>query len=117
MRIAHERSADGKHLLLTAGKLMSSIAMSCAKPREKFEDALDCPARRTRALTHLQVFDNRKRRENTPTLRHQAHSGTLDYVRRSAGYVVAGDGDRTLGWAKEPADGLDQCRLTNSVPS
>ena len=50
-RVAHQRAADGEHLLLAAGDLVAHVRRVAREPREELVDALEVPAPRAARAT------------------------------------------------------------------
>ena len=66
-RVAHQRPADGEHLLLAAGDLVAPVAAPLRELRKKIVDALEAPAAWTRG--DGEVLLDRERREDIASLR------------------------------------------------
>src|SRR5439155_4188143 len=69
-RVAHQRPADGEHLLLAAGDLVAPVGAPLRELRKKIVDALETPAAWTRG--DAEVLLDRERREDIASLRDQA---------------------------------------------
>ena len=89
--IAHQRAADGEHLLLAAGEIAALSVGELGKFREQREHRVDVPAAGPAggARRHVEIFPHGELGEDAPVLRHEADAGARDAERRQAGDVLA----------------------------
>ncbi len=119
LRIAHERAADGEHLLFAAGERAGALLEPFLQARENAEDVLTVLRVERRVVlqvrAHREIFVHGQVGENHAALGHMAESAGDDPVRGQGGDVLAEKLDPAAFRAKQSGDGLKRGGLARAV--
>ena len=91
LRLAHERSSHGQHLLLAAGERTADLRTALFEAREQLIDMLQIFVKlavRTRVCAHFQIFFNCHSRKNAAAFGALNKAGLDDLVGSHARDVV-----------------------------
>ena len=113
LRIGHQRTGDGQHLLLTAGQLVAHVAAALGQPRKQIVHGLQCPAAGPGG--DRQVLLQRQRGEYLALLRDPAEAQPCAPVRGGAGDVAALPDDAAAGEPGLPHDGEQQRAFADAI--
>jgi hypothetical protein len=116
MGIAHQRAADGQHLLLAAGEDAAGIVGALPQRGEHREHVVDRPASgAARVLgAEEQILADGERGEDVAVLGHVPQTLTRDDVRRQAADLLVPEADGA-GGLHVAHDGLDRRRAPDAV--
>ena len=119
--LAHQRTADGEHLLFAAGKRPGNLAHTFFQSRKQNEYLRqflsDGGFIAPQIRAHLQVFHHRQVRKNHATLRHlrQAAPHNRMYAHRPTMFLSRRSNDfRRFGF-KQPRDGAQRGTLARAI--
>ena len=115
----HQGAADRAHLLLAARERAGLLRLALLEPREQAVRAIEVlgDAVGVRALVgaELEVLAHGHAREQAPALGALRDAELDDVVRRTAGDVVAREGDLPRPWRDDPVDRAQRGRLARAV--
>src|SRR5438876_6388965 len=111
--IAHQRAADGEHLLLAAGDLVALVGAPLCEAREQVVDALERPAPGTGG--DAEIFLDAERREDLALLRHEADAEPRALVDRQATDGFLGKENFPRVESGMAHDGCEQGGLADAV--
>jgi hypothetical protein len=119
-RPAHERAADGQHLLLAARKIARVLMPPLGKDREQCEHPRQillghAPAAARGAVAEAEVLLDRERAEDATALGHHDHAAARHRVSGTSHEARAVEADLALGGAHQAADRFQQRRLAGAV--
>src|SRR5260370_1056500 len=114
---AHERAAEGEHLLLAAGEGVAALPIPLPQARKLGQDFLQegTAVRAVQVDADEQVLLYGEIGENHPPLGHVAEAPTRALAGRELRQVLAIEADRPRGDAQEPDDRLPQRGLADPV--
>src|SRR5439155_9427843 len=113
--IAHQRAADGEHLLLAAGDLVALVGAPLGQAREQVVDALERPAPGTGG--DAEIFLDAERREDLAFLRYEADAEPRALVDRQARNRFLGKENFPRVESGMAHDGREQRGLAEAVSS
>ena len=113
--IAHQRAADGEHLLLAAGDLVALVGAPLCQAREEVVDALERPAPGTGG--DAEIFLDAERREDLAFLRYEADAEPRALVDRQARNRFLGKENFPRVESGMAHDGREQRGLADAVAS
>ncbi|KAI3478981.1 hypothetical protein L1887_59004 [Cichorium endivia] len=117
-RAAHQRAADGQHLLLAARHGAGALAGAILEAREQFEDMLHARVDGGAVLekaAHFQVLGHRQVGEDAPPLGRDGDALAHDLVRGQLGDVLALEAHGAAAGARRAAEGHEQRGLARAV--
>src|SRR5215813_2199788 len=114
VRVAHEGTPDGQHLLLAARQLVRAIGAALAQPGEELLHALEAPAPAAVAR-HLEILADGKRGKDAATLGHEGHPALHHTIRRPVRDVLALEAHAAVPGRGEADDGADERGLAHAV--
>lgn len=120
-RTAHQRPADGEHLLFTARKRSCPLVHALGQAREEGRDSLQVPSYAILVApgvcADFEVLSHGEVREDAASLRCVADAH-LDYPVGSVSRDIAAfEGDRAFGWTHEARYGAQEGALAGAVSS
>ena len=119
LRVAHERTADGEHLLFAAGECAGGLFDALLKTGENAEDviAVFCYERCVvlEVGSHREIFVDGEVGENHATLGDVAEAAGDDCVRGEGGDIFAEEGDGAALGAEEAGDGAERGGFPGTV--
>src|SRR6266850_2670865 len=113
--VTHQRAADGEHLLLAAGDLVSLVGAPLGQAREEVVDALERPATRTGG--DAEIFLYAERRKDLALLRHEADAEARALIDRQAGNGFLGEENFPRVESGVAHDSREQRGLADAVAS
>ncbi len=118
-RVAHQRAADGEHLLLAAGERAGGLLHAFFQPRENRENVI-AVLRVQRGVVlqigaHREILVDGEIRENHPALRHMAKSARHDPMRRQRRDVFAEKRDLARLRSQQSGDRAQRGGLPRAV--
>src|SRR6266480_3709551 len=111
--IAHQRAADGEHLLLAAGDLVALVGAPPREAREEVVYTIERPAAGTSG--DAEIFLDAERREDLALLRHEADAQARALVDRQARNRFLGKENFPRGVSGMAHDGGEQGGLADAV--
>src|SRR5215470_12879999 len=118
IRIRHQPTADGQHLLLSARERSGALAASFAQAREQRIDPFHVPAATVdAALGDHEVLLDAERGKDAPALRHEAHPAAHRLERRNLGNIRPLEQNLSAAWTIETHDRVHQRGLADAVAS
>ena len=115
---AHQRAADGEHLLFAAGERARHLAAALLQARELREHFFQVLVHAGAAAgigAHLQILLYGHLQEDAPALRHLGQAALHDLVRRQAADVLAQELHRAGARAQQAGYGLQRGGLARAV--
>ena len=118
-RAAHERAADGEHLLFAAGERAGGLLEALFQAGEEREDVFASLGDGSLVVlqegAHGEIFGDGEVAKNHAALGDVAESAGDDLVRRQAGDVLAAEGDAAAFRADQAGEGVQRGGLARSV--
>ena len=122
-RPAHQRAADGEHLLLAARQRARELRappvqhgkQAIGLLHARVEPAPEVAAAGQSVAAQLEVVEHGEVGEDAPPLRHQRDTRAEDRLGRLAGHVAPLERHAARGRRHEPGDGAEQRRLARAV--
>ena len=112
LRVAHERAADGEHLLFAAGECAGGLFDALLQAGENAEDVIavfcDEGGVVLEVGAHREIFVDGEVGENHATLGDVAEAAGDDFVRGEGGDIFAEEGDGAALGAEEAGDGAER---------
>ena len=123
VRVAHQRSGHGEHLLLATAHAAARAVGHLAEVGEELEQLLGRPQRRGAAVgplaaglaAHLEVLHHREVGEHAPVLGHEAQAQARRMVRLGLRDVVAQEADRAAPLGQHAHQRLERGGLAGAV--
>src|SRR3954469_3542211 len=117
LRLRHERTAHGDHLLLAAGERSCELRAAFVEEREELVDTVVVLLRAAAVQVgaHLQVLEHRHGPEEAAILRHDRHPLADPVARGALRDVLAAEANRAVPRLHDPEDRLQRRRLAGRV--
>ena len=116
--VAHQRPADGQHLLLAAGEGAGDLPPTLLQSGELGIDLFQVCIHTGGALgisAHFQVFFHAHLQEDAPAFRHLSQALFHDLVAGHVGNIFAAELDAACAGAQQAGDGLQGGGLAGAV--
>ena len=117
---AHQRAANGQHLLLTAGKRSGNLPAALLQTRQALKHHLIIRRNGIRAVLsgvrpQRQILLHRQLRKHAPPLRHLRQAQLDDFMRFHAADGLAAKGYLPLFGLEQPGNSMERGRFARTV--